>query len=335
MAKGRRSNRQGRNGVSIQETGLRLTFLGLAFLIVPRLFGGSSMMKGVAAGLSFPGWLLLAVGALILGFAYVKKQGHLNPPSAVQGSRPDKPWTLTEAEQQQLPETLARRSTRRAATGASARFNRQPGKPSPDVNFGRTADDRTMTPPPKSNVWSPAVFAAIEWRRFEAVCEMLFGQAGFETRSQTHGADGGVDIWLYSQHAEGAAAIAQCKHWKGTPVGVKEVREFFGVMASHKLQRGTYATSSVYTADAQKFAKDNGINALDGAGLLRLIATRTPTQQQALLAVAYEGEYWIPTCASCGIKRVQRAKTKGGALFWGCRNYPDCRSMMPIATTLP
>ena len=28
-------------------------------------------------------------------------------------------------------------------------------------------------------VWSAAVFADIEWRRFEAVCEALFAQAGF------------------------------------------------------------------------------------------------------------------------------------------------------------
>ena len=181
----------------------------------------------------------------------------------------------------------------------------------------------------------PAVFAAIEWRRFEAVCEMLFGQAGFETRSQTHGADGGVDIWLYSRHAEGAAAIVQCKHWQGTPVGVKEVREFFGVMASHKLQRGTFATSSVYTADAQKFAKDNGISALDGAGLVKLIGSRTPEQQQALLAVAYEGDYWRPTCASCGIKLVARKPSKGGTAFWGCSHYPSCNTKLSMTKPLP
>ncbi len=133
--------------------------------------------------------------------------------------------------------------------------------------------------------WSPAVFAAIEWRRFEAVCEKLFGQAGFETRSQSHGADGGVDIWLHSRNAKGPVAVVQCKHWQGKAVGVKELREFFGVMSSHQLKRGTYATTSTYTADAQRFAKDNGINALDGYGLLSLIAKRTHEQQKELLGV--------------------------------------------------
>jgi restriction system protein len=104
--------------------------------------------------------------------------------------------------------------------------------------------------PSRHGSWSASVFKDIEWRRFEAVCELLFAQAGFKTRAQSHGPDGGVDIWLYSRHAEGAVAVVQCKHWLNQPVGVKELREFLGVMASNKLQRGTFATSSTYTSDA-------------------------------------------------------------------------------------
>jgi restriction system protein len=178
--------------------------------------------------------------------------------------------------------------------------------------------------------WSARVFDDIEWRRFEALCASLFGQAGFEARSQSHGADGGVDIWLYSQHSQGAAAVVQCKHWLGKPVGVKELREFYGVMASHKLLRGTFATTSTYTPDARQFAKDNGINALDGQGLLALISKRTPQQQNDLLKIAYEGEYWRPTCASCGIKMVERNSRKDSKSFWGCADFPRCRNTLPL-----
>ena len=118
------------------------------------------------------------------------------------------------------------------------------------------------------------------------------------------------------------------------PTDVKEMREFFGVMASHQLKRGTYATTSSYTPDAQQFAKANGINALDGAGLLKLIATRTPEQQQALLQVAFEGDYARPTCASCGTKMVERTPSKGSARFWGCSGYPRCKSRLPMVAGL-
>ena len=176
------------------------------------------------------------------------------------------------------------------------------------------------------------VFAAIEWRRFEAVCEALFAQAGFETHAQSHGADGGVDIWLHSRNSPGPAAVVQCKHWQSKPVGVRELREFYGVMASHKLKRGTFATTSTYTPEALAFARANSIHTLDGAGLLQLISRRTPAQQQELLQVAYEGEYWRPTCASCGTKMVERSRSSDGGLFWGCTNYPRCKRTLSKAS---
>lgn len=122
-----------------------------------------------------------------------------------------------------------------------------------------------------------------------------------------------------------APRIVQCKHWLGKPVGVREVREFRGVMASHQLQSGTYVTSSTFTADAIAFAKANGIQLQDGAALLKLIGQRTPEQQAALLAVAYEGDYGRPTCASCGTKMIERTSAKKAGSFWGCANYPRCR----------
>nr|WP_274708831.1 restriction endonuclease [Variovorax sp. S12S4] len=154
------------------------------------------------------------------------------------------------------------------------------------------------------------------------MCEALYAQAGFTTRSQSHGADGGVDIWLYSKHSD-VPRIVQCKHWQGKVVGVKEMREFFGVMASHQLKSGTYVTSGAFSADAKAFAKANGIHAQDGAALLELVGKRTPEQQAALLAVAYEDDYWRPTCASCGTKMVERSSTKSEGSFWGCANFPS------------
>jgi restriction system protein len=211
---------------------------------------------------------------------------------------------------------------------------------SPDANSARkTASDRNedlriepsaQTAPGKEVRWSSNVFAAIEWRRFEAVVETLFEQTGFETRSQLHGADGGVDIWLHSKNSEDPVSVVQCKHWQGKPVTVKELREFLGVMTSHGVKRGTYATTSRFTTDALEFASANGITTQSGNDLLRLIAQRSPEQQARLLEVAYEGEYWKPTCASCGLKMVQREAKRDRSRFWGCINYPRCKRTLPM-----
>lgn len=174
--------------------------------------------------------------------------------------------------------------------------------------------------------WSPGVFDDIEWRRFEALCEALFAQAGVRTESQSHGADGGIDIWLYSANSP-KPMIVQCKHWRSKPVGVQQMREFFGVLKAHDLRYGTFATSSTFTSDALEFARSNGINAQDRAGLLQLISRRTADQQAALLKVAYDGEFWRPTCVKCGVKMVERQPKDGGVPFWGCANFAKLRCM--------
>ena len=312
--------RQRRTRESPLSIGLTLIAMGLGMLLMPTLLGSSVVASAFKTGLRTPGWIMLGLGAVAVAFHML---------------------------------VLKSRASRRAATTRPASSRRAKVEPS-TINAPsaacpvRTTDDERVEPslapePPATpspaepaaherlTHWSPEVFAAIEWRRFEAVVEQLFAQAGFETRSQPHGADGGVDVWLHSRHVGGApVGVVQCKHWQGKPVPVSAMREFFGVMASHGLKRGTYATTSRFTADALTFARANGINAQDGAGLLALIAARTPEQQAALLATAFEGEYWRPTCPSCGVKLTERASRKTGERFWGCIHHPRCKTTLPM-----
>lgn len=280
--------------------GWTVIIVGVLLLVGPSFMQGS-IVGTLGPALRPAGWAALALGAVLLGLHYL---------TARKATLPD-------------VEPVAQRSPigKVAQTTPPAAPRREP------VLASTTSQSKHSPPeagPQQEQQWSPAVLAAIEWRRFEAVCEALYAQAGFTTRSQSHGADGGIDIWLYSKHSD-VPRIVQCKHWQSKPVGVKEMREFFGVMASHRLKSGTYVTSSTFSAEAIAFAKTNGIHAQDGTALLELISKRTPEQQAALLAVAYEGEYWRPTCASCGTKMVERNSSKNEGSFWGCANYPKCR----------
>ena len=309
----------------LRETGIRLLGMGVGLLVFGWFAGGvSPLLKGLAPALRTSSLLLMGVGGLLL---------------------------LAQA----LPRWLAARRTTEIPAAAPRPERREPTlKVAYDANAARevlraegsaapVAAQATAAPaesalPQAPNRWGPEVFAVIEWRRFEAVVEQLFAQAGFTTRAQSHGPDGGVDVWLHSRHAQGPVSVVQCKHWQGRQVPVSAMREFFGVMASHGLKRGTYATTSRFTSDALAFAKANGINAQDGESLLKLIASRTPEQQAALLATALEGEYWRPTCPSCGVKMVEPR----GQKFWGCPNYGPraCRTKIyktrtSAARTLP
>jgi restriction system protein len=96
------------------------------------------------------------------------------------------------------------------------------------------------------------------------------------------------------------------------------------------VRRGQFACTARYTDAAREFARDNQINLLDGPALLTLIAKRTPEQQQALLDVALEGEYWKPTCVNCGVKMVFRVPRDDGRAFWGCKSFPKCRGKIYV-----
>jgi len=185
---------------------------------------------------------------------------------------------------------------------------------------------------PPATTWNAQVFRDIEWKRFEAVCASLFAQTGSKVRTQSHGAEEGMDIWLYAEGAEGPTAVVRCGHWLGQPVGVKEMRELRGLMEANKLQRATFASTGNYTVEARDFAKSNGITALDGLAILALISRRPAEHQKELLRIAYEGEYWRPTCPNCGLKMVERSAGRASGLFWGCADYPICKSMLPIRT---
>jgi len=286
MTKSRKSqNRANRELRKIQDAGIAGFVIGVFFLVAPLFAGNNKILKPLADNLSSKlSWMFILIGIGLIGLYALLKPKNNNTDEVNTVSTKAKPKRI----------------------GLLA----------------VTPEQTSTITPERSTAWNKQVFADIEWRRFEAVCERLFAQSGFKTKSQSHGADGGVDVWMYSAHAEGPVSIAQCKHFRSKEVDVKLIREFFGVMSSHKLQRGTFVTTSTFTPDAQKFANENFINALDGDKLLKLITTRTPEQQKELLDIAYEGEYSIPTCASCGIKLVKRTK------FWGCSNFPKCRSQI-------
>jgi restriction system protein len=263
-------------------------------------------------GLKPIGWALLLLGLGLLAFQVISAR-------------------RAQARPEQVEETPAPPPVPTAPAAAKVAPKRVPPPPAPIP--ASPSPPQTDTPPPRPTAWSLDVFNAIEWRRFEALVEALFAQAGFVTRSQSHGADGGVDIWLHSRNQPDGApvSIVQCKHWQsGQLVGVDKIRELRGVMAANNVRRGQFACTAHYSDAAREFALDNQINLLDGSALLELIAKRTPEQQRALLDVALEGEYWKPTCVNCGTKMVLRTARNRGRQFWGCVNYPRCRSVMSL-----
>lgn len=191
--------------------------------------------------------------------------------------------------------------------------------------------------PHEAQAWNETILSKIEWKQFERVCTEYYRMIGFNARETNIGADGGVDIRLYEKDGEFAGkplAIIQCKAWNTYKVGVKLVRELFGIMAAEQVENGILITSGEFTSEASEFAAGKKIELISGPHFYRLILTLPEAGRQKLLEVALEGDYATPTCPSCDLKMVLRTKGNGGPQgekFWGCVRYPRCRQTFKFA----
>jgi len=183
----------------------------------------------------------------------------------------------------------------------------------------------------ETSAWTLALLRALEWKRFEELCAAYFQQLGFRTRMTPAGPDGGVDIHLLAQGSERSAVLVQCKAWSTYDVGVKAVRELLGVMTAEGVAEGVFVTTGRYTQAARDFAAGKEIVLIDGPDLLAKIQAMREQRQRLLLAIATAGDFTRPTCPSCGVKMARRIARASGDAFWGCPNFPGCRTTLRIS----
>jgi restriction system protein len=167
----------------------------------------------------------------------------------------------------------------------------------------------------------------LDWRQFEGLVSEAFRRKGFIVIDNIEdGPDGGVDLRL---RKNGQVVFVQCKHWKARSVGVKVVRELYGVMAVKSVKHGIVVTHGEFTSEAREFSKSNSITLIDGPTLTQMISS---VQQSGNIKVQPEA---ARACPKCGSKMVIRAAKKGphaGKKFWGCSKYPECKSLISTGT---
>ena len=175
--------------------------------------------------------------------------------------------------------------------------------------------------------WNISLLNDLEWKRFEEVVSDYYKLIGYRSEVTRMGADGGVDVLLYQQGADTPAILVQCKSWS-QKVGVKAIRELYGVMAADQVGYGIFATTSDYTNEATQWVVGKSMQLLSGSNLVTMFNALSEDQLKSHLANGLDGDYSTPTCPNCNQKMVSRTATKGksaGNSFWGCANYPRCK----------
>lgn len=172
----------------------------------------------------------------------------------------------------------------------------------------------------------------LTWSQFERLMAEFYRRKG-ATVTPRGGpvADGGVDLNL--TYATGERLIVQCKHWKNRHVGVKPLRELWGVLDDERADGAIFVTSGSFTAEALAFAKGKQLELVDGQKLRGMIAD--VKRSQAATSVADPARTTsAPQCPRCQSPMVLRTAKRGanaGEKFWGCSTYPKCQGTLPVS----
>jgi restriction system protein len=183
--------------------------------------------------------------------------------------------------------------------------------------------------------WNMGLLKALEWKRFEILCSTYFEAIGLRSRRAYGGPDGGIDIRLFAKGVSEPGILVQCKAWRDRQVGVALVRELYGVMTAENVPEGILVTTSKFSTDAVAFAKGKNIHLIDGDDFLGKLLDLPAAKQDGLRRQVIEGDYTTPTCPSCGDGTKMKFRTSGkdGTAFWGCSNFPRCRTTIRAADT--
>jgi restriction system protein len=174
-----------------------------------------------------------------------------------------------------------------------------------------------------------APFQALSWREFEQLVGAHFERLGFAVTFTAEGADGGVDVVARKGRE---TFLVQCKQWRATQVGVRIVRELFGVMSASGAAGAYVVSIGSFTADAEDFAAGRNIELVDANTLLQSRSKpRSPVITTPVSKPLDTGGS-LPVCPLCRSPMVLRVAKQGankGQSFYGCSTYPKCRVVLP------
>ncbi len=188
---------------------------------------------------------------------------------------------------------------------------------------------------------------AMSWRAFETLVGEAYRRQGYSVEETGGGgADGGIDLIL---RGKGQKTLVQCKQWRTFKVGVKTIREMYGIMVAENADRVIVATSGVYTQEALSFARGKPIELMDGKALVQLISevkrqsetiltptlparvpSTAPDAPQKTLSVQTHAAHACPRCGATMVQRIARKGINAGNPFWGCPRYPACKGIVNV-----
>lgn len=130
---------------------------------------------------------------------------------------------------------------------------------------------------------------------------------------------------------DGETYLVQCKQWRTYKLGVKVIREMFGLMTAHSSAGAIIVSLGSFTEEARDFAAGKPIELVDGDRLVEIISgvqARPMATAPRPVAATPQPTATTRSCPRCGAELVLRQAKRGpnaGGRFWGCSSYPKWR----------
>jgi restriction system protein len=122
----------------------------------------------------------------------------------------------------------------------------------------------------------------MSWREFERRVVEAFRRRGFTvTGFGGNGKARGADLGLLKN---GRRFLVHCRHWQQRQVGVTAVWDLDVAISAHAAQGGFAVTAGRFSPDAREFARNHGIQLIDGNGLEQLLGRTEAVAGEAVRA---------------------------------------------------
>jgi Na+-transporting methylmalonyl-CoA/oxaloacetate decarboxylase gamma subunit len=168
------------------------------------------------------------------------------------------------------------------------------------------------------------IIEAIEWKRFELLCHLIFKASGYNSELTGNGADKGVDIRIFDKNfPRKILYFAQCKKWqKNIKIQRDKIQQLRGQMATENVEKGFYCFTCRVTLLAKEYAEENNIELLDQQKIIESFNKLSLYDRQLILKDLLAGDYWTPSCARCG-EKFELIEQKNGKMKWGCKKIKE------------
>jgi HJR/Mrr/RecB family endonuclease len=203
-------------------------------------------------------------------------------------------------------------------------------------------------------------------QRFEDEIAMMFRRLGYQVEQTPYSNDMGRDAIMWKDNEK---SLLECKKYDQYGLsGRPDLQKFHSAIISDSAKKGYFVTTGSFTKGAREFAAKERIAAIDGHMLVQVMLRSNPKgstddsyqsmcrecgkvvrhhlrapeevrcQCCNMIAPTLNVDKIVgavpnsvPTCVKCGVP-MRLVSGKNGK-FWGCSDYPRCRSTKPFSPT--